>query len=200
MFGGGGGGVQETADTKQEQINNIKLYNYAQSTYKPFIDKHIARTTANANSDAQSKAVAGQVNAEVMKGVSATTPTNAVSTTKQLTTAAEIEAAGATEAKGKVRSRQLGERQNIVDIGRGQQTEAQAGKEAIASQSLNSAIQDKVSDLQTQGAYENAAGAAVGAGAAIYGRYLKRPNVTDGKTGITSGPNAGEDLYAGDLR
>lgn len=175
---GGGGGVEETPDQIQEQQNNAKLWNYYQTSYKPFIDKYIARQTSNAASDAEVKKAAGQVNAEVMKGVTGAAggppgQPNTVNMTRQMDTAAEISTAGQSNAAGKVKQRQMGSLQNIVDIGRGQQTNAMQAQEEIAGQSVQSAIQNKEADLRLQGAEENAAGSIIGAGAAVGMRSMK---------------------------
>ncbi len=178
----GGGGVQETQDQIQEQKNNTKLWNYYQESYKPFIDKHIKQTVTNTSTPAQARNVAGQVNAEVMKGA-ITRQSNPVAVTKQMDNVGEAATEAQANAQGKLRQRQLGSLQNIVDIGRGQQTTAQQTQEQIAGQSVQSAIRDKEADLQTEAAYENAAGSIAGATVAGVNRYMSRP-ATTGSFGV----------------
>jgi hypothetical protein len=178
-MGGGGGGVQETADQVQEQKNNTELWNYSQTVYKPFIDKYIAKETGNAASKTEASKAAGQVNAEVMKGVgSGIDPRqpNAVGMTQQGDTAAGIKAEATVSAEGKVKQRQMGSLQNIVDIGRGQQTTANQTQEGLAGESVRSAIQEKEAELKSQAVTENAIGSAVGTAAALGGRMMG-PNV-----------------------
>lgn len=193
----GGGGVEETPDQIQEQKNNTNLWNYIQTTYKPFIDKHIARTVENAKPGAVTKGgepittshapnaeqakAAGQVNAEVMKTAS-TVPgqTNALNVTRQMNNASTVETQAGIDAMGKIRQRQLGSLQNIVDIGRGQETHTQEVQGALAGESVHKAISDKESDLRTQAALENAAGSVAGAATAAYRRNMQKPVAATG--------------------
>lgn len=203
MSGGGGGGVQETADQVQEQKNNVNLQNYYTTTYKPFIDKFIAQKTGDAASGTQTANAKGQVNAEVMKGATkaAMQPgqTNPVALTKQMDKAAMVDASAQGTAQGKVRQQQMGSLQNIVDIGRGQQTQAQRGQQDIAEQSLQTEIQNQQMDQQTTGAVENAAGSVAGAAAAGYYRSgLNKSAITDtGSVPNYTGAGAGGDLDSG---
>jgi hypothetical protein len=169
---GSGNSVQETADQVQEAENNVQLYNYQQQYYQPYIAKFVKQQTGDAASPAQANNVKGQVNAEVMKGLSQTTANprdnNAANLTKQTDLAAGMETAGQETAGSKVKQRQLGNIQNIIDIGRGQQTNALQNQDAIAGQSVQSAIQNKEADLQLTGSMEDAAGSVVGGAAAGY--------------------------------
>lgn len=172
---GGGDEVKETKDQRQEQLNNTKLWNYYQTTYKPFITKTAAQKTSNAASTVQSDKVAGQVNAEVMKSATAAPGQDMLSMTRKTNAAADVAADATTSATGQVRQRQLGDLQSLVDIGRGQQTQAQGLQESIADQSVRTAIADKQSELQTEAAMQNAAGSVAGAGAAMYYRSAMDP-------------------------
>jgi hypothetical protein len=182
---GGGGGVSETADQIQEQANNVKLYNYQQQYYQPYIQKFIKQQTGDAASTSQADNVKGQVNAEVMKGVSAAESNprqiNPAAIAKQGVTAANMETTGQVTAAGKVKQRQLGNIQNIVDIGRGQQTNTQKTQEQIAGESVQSAIKNQEADLKMQGAAQDAVGSATGVAAGVANKYMKGsiPNVYD---------------------
>ena len=176
-MGGGGGSnqVAETADQVQEQKNNIELWNYYQTSYKPFIDKYINNATADQKSGAQQQHVSGQVNAEVMKGLDQSKGTmgqpNAVGVQKRMDTAASISSQAQTAADAKVTQQQDASLQNIVDIGRGQQTSAMGAQQDIAASSLRSAITDRESELKAQGAEQTMIGNSIGSalGAVAYG-------------------------------
>lgn len=205
-MGGGGGGVQQTADQVQEAQNNVQLFNYQQQYYQPYIQKYVAQQTGDANSPAQVNNVKGQVNAEVMKGITRTAANpadnNAAAISKQADLAAGINTTGQTTAAGKVKNRQLGSLEDIVSIGRGQQTNAIQDQAAIAGQSVGSAIQDKEADLQLQGVTDNAIGSAVGAGAAAgaYGYMNSGPSsMPDNGTSINQGQPLGVNQSDADL-
>jgi len=194
---GGGGGIQETADQVQQQKNNAELWNYYQTSYKPFIDKYVAKTTDKTTAGAQSARAAGQANAEAMKAASVVAPTgNPINTTKQMSAVADMETKATVDATGKVRQRQMGSLQNLVDIGRGQQTTAQQAQDAITQESVRKAAQDEQTSLQTQGAIENAAGSAVGTAAAIGSRHMNYGGPTEG---LTFTPGAGGGGYTYDI-
>jgi hypothetical protein len=193
MSGGGGGGVQETADQIQEQKNNVALYNYQAQTYQPYIQKFVNQTKGDASSTVQASNAKGQVNAEVMKGVTEASRNpnlvNAAAVAKSTDLAAGVNTAGQNEAAGKVRQRQLGSMQNIVDIGRGQNTQVQQTQSAIAGQSVNDAIQSKKADLEVQGATENAIGSTVGAAAGVgAAAYMRQPPSAPGSYGVQDLP------------
>ncbi len=203
---GGGGGVSETADQVQEAQNNVQLFNYQQQYYQPYIQKFVAQQTGDAASPAQANNVKGQVNAEIMKGVSkmAANPRelNAANLTKQTDIAAAMQTAGQESATGKVKQRQLGNIQNIVDIGSGQQTNAMNTQDSIAGQSVQSAIRDKESDLQLTGAEENAAGSVAGAAAAggAYAYMNRGPAaLPDNGTSINQGSPLGVSMSDQDM-
>ena len=197
-MGGGGNSVQETADQVQEAKNNTELFNYQQQYYQPYIAKFVKQQTGDAASPAQANNVKGQVNAEVMKGLSKTTANprdnNAANLTKQADLAAGMETAGMETAGAKIKQRQLGNIQNIIDIGRGQQTNALKTQDAIAGESVQSAIKDKEADLQLTGTMENAAGSVAGAAAAggAYGYMNRGPAaLPDNGTSINQGSSLG---------
>jgi len=175
MGGGGDSQVSETAEQVQEQKNNAALWNYYETAYKPFIDKYVSQQTSNASSPAQANKAAGQVNAEVMKAaaVPGSRQPNAVGISRQMDNVASVEATGQNNAAAKIRQREMGSIQNIVDIGRGQQTSAQQTEQQLASDSVRSAIASKEADLRSQAVTENAIGSGIGTAAAIGARGIK---------------------------
>ncbi len=186
--GGGGGGVQETADQVQQQKNNVQLWNYYETSYKPYIDKFITKETGNAKTGAQGEAAAGKVNASVMEGVAAAKPgENATQIAQKGNTAADIKAKATTSAEAAVKAQQMSGLQNIVDIGRGQQTQAMGGQGQLAEQSVQKAIADEESKVTMEGIEQNAIGSAVGAAAAAGTRAFMNPSAPTG-TG-TGDPN-----------
>lgn len=181
MGGGGGGGTQETADQVQQQKNNVQLWNYYSTSYKPYIDKFITKETGNAKTGAQGEAAAGKVNASVMEGVAAAKPgENATQIAKKGNVAADIKAKATTSAEAAVKAQQMSGLQNIVDIGRGQQTQAMQGQGQLAEQSVQKAISDEQSKQALAGAEQNAVGSLVGTAAAAGTRAFMSSNPAAG--------------------
>ena len=168
MFFGGGGGnapqAQETADQVAQAEINTKLWDYYQTSYRPLIDKYAQKVTNPEVKAEEESKVAGQINAEVMKNVDPSmAKTNPVQNTKQLNQLATVGSGAQVQGQGGVRSKQIKDTQNIIDIGRGQPTEAVAGLGDLASQSLSAEIADIELQNQQQAATENAYGSMAGA-------------------------------------
>lgn len=171
MGGGGGGGdtpeVTYTADQYAQEQINAKLWNYYQESYKPIVQRYISKVSDSEVTSEEERKIAGQLNAETMKNVTADTAgSNPVETEKKLLHLAKVETGAQVQGQGAVRSRKLGELQSIVDIGQGQATTAQAGIGELASQSLQAEISNMDIQNQEQAAIENAYGSMAGALAA----------------------------------
>jgi len=172
--GGSSGGVSETADQVEQAKINQQLWDYYQNSYRPLIEKWSQKVTdPNVQKEEFNKAQ-GQVNAEVMKNVDPSRATaNPVQNTKALNELATIGTGAEVQAQGGVRSKQIKDTQNVINIGRGQATEAAAGIGDIASQSLSAEIADVELQQQKDASIENAYGSmagAVGAGLLKYGK------------------------------
>lgn len=168
MSKGGSGEVKETNDMLQQQANNIKLWNYYQARYKPFLNKYIPRNVGNATSDIEADRTAGAVNSKIMQSLPA--GGNAVGAGKALNAAAGVEVNAINAANSKVKQKQVGAIQDIIDIGRGQETTAREGMNDIAGQSINKAIYDAAAEQEANTAIGNSIGSAVGAGIGMYNR------------------------------
>lgn len=172
------GGAQQqgpTADQVAQAEINTKMWDYYQKNYKPALDKYIASRTDPKTTVAEKNKVSGQVNADVMKSVRPQSASNSVVNAKNLMTAADVKAAGTENAKTGVDFRQAGEEQNIINIGRGQTTEAMAGMDEMASMSVDKAIRDQAREDQVAGMEENALGSAAGAAVAFGARGATKP-------------------------
>lgn len=179
-FGGGGGGgggtVSPTADMIAQQQINAKLWNYYQTSYKPLIDKYTKQVTSSTVHQEESRQVAGQINAEVMKNIDPSkVSTNPLRNAKALAGLAGAETGAQVQGQGGVRSRQIAEKQNLINIGRGQATTVEAGLGELASQSVASEISNLELSQARQGAIENAVGSV--AGAVAFGMMPARGNV-----------------------
>ena len=166
MCGGGGGDntVSPTADMIAQQQINAKLWNYYQENYKPVIDKYIAKTIDPAQKTQKERAVAGQVNAEIMKNVDPSkVSANPVENEKRLSRLAAISTGAQIQGQGGVKSRQIADEQNLINIGRGQATTVQADMAEIAAQSLQSEISNREIQQHQDAAIENAYGSMAGA-------------------------------------
>jgi hypothetical protein len=169
MGGGGGGGqtVSPTADQVKQQQINAELWNYYQTNYKPVIDKYVAQTIDPERKTLQEKAVAGQINAEVMKNVDPSkVSANPVANAERLNKLAAVGTGAQIQGQGGVRSREIADTQNVINIGRGQATAVQADIGEIAGQSLRSEIANLETQQQSQAAIEDAYGSMAGAVAA----------------------------------
>ena len=169
--GGGGGSPGPTQDQYAQQKVNAELWNHYQQNYQPYIDKFTAQTLQNAPQ--QENAVQGKLNADIMKALPRP-GANPVADTAAIAGATDV-AAGAKEiATGKAKERTLGSMQNLVNIGRGQATQAQAGLSDIASQSLQREIGMNNINQQQQTSMVNTLGSAVGTELSISNRPTNR--------------------------
>jgi hypothetical protein len=168
--------VHETAAQGTSNIINAKLWNYYQTNYKPLMDKWISKTI-NPLTEAQEKEqVAGAINADVMKNVDPTKASvNPAQNARALNELAGIETKAQVAGEGKARGRTLGERQAIIDIGRGQEGEAQEGIQSLAASSVREAIGEEESKQVENASTENAIGSGIGTVAALGYRQLKDP-------------------------
>ena len=167
MSGGGSQEVKPTADQNAQQQVNAKLWNYYQANYQPFIDKY-SKSTLN-NQAGRAAAVAGETNAEVMKQMPRPTG-NVVNNAMQTAGAEQVSAGAQQNAANLSKQRELASMENLVNIGRGQATQAIAGLNDLASQSIQQEIgMHNIAQEQTN-SNVSAAGSAIGAGLAISSR------------------------------
>jgi hypothetical protein len=187
MGGSDSGQITETSDMVVQQQINTKLWDSYQNNYKPLIDQYSKMTTDPERMTEQERQVAGKLDAEVMKNVDPSrASTNPVANTKTMANLSKAGSGAQVQGQGGVKSRQLGDIQNIIDIGRGQATTAQAGLGDIATQSLKAEIASKDIQQQEQGAMENAYGSIAGAVAA--GALTGKKNVLTSRQ-LTYDPN-----------
>ena len=175
-FGGGGADIKPTADQIAQQQTNAKLWNYYNESYKPVIQKYAAQTTSPANQKLESNQVAGQINAEVMKNL---TPqgasSNPVANAKQIAGLTQMKTTAEQTGAANVAKKQAGDVQNIVNIGRGQATDASKDLGSLAEQSVQSEIQTKELSMQENATMDNAIGSTIGAAGAGAMAGLKKP-------------------------
>ncbi len=188
----GGADIEETEDQVAQQQVNAELWNFYQTSYKPLLTREASTVTDPAVKALEEKKVAGAINADVMKAVSKTPASaNPVANTRAISEAAKLDTAAQVTGQAKSRSREIGQMQNMIDIGRGEATTAQAGLNELAGQSLQKAITDESLKQETEAATENAIGSAAGAVAGLaWDKY---------KNGTTK-PDAGGRLIDYDVR
>ena len=178
-MGGGSSDIQETSDQRAQQQINQKLWSYYKSDYEPMIQKYSERVSSPDTQEAERKQVAGQIQGEVMKNVDPSkVSSNPVQNTKTLAGLSKLATGAQMQGQGGVKSRQIGEMQNIIDIGRGQATTAQIGLGELAGESIKSEISNQELEQMRQSAVENAVGSvagAIGAGALKYGSGAAKP-------------------------
>lgn len=170
-MGGGDNEVKPTADQNEQQKVNAELWNHYMQNYQPYIDKYVDKSLSN--TDATEAAVAGATNAEVMKKLPRPN-TNPVGNAVNMAKTTETASAVMERAAGKTKQRTIGTMANLVNIGRGQATQAVDGINAIANQSAASA--SGMADLEREKSanFANTVGSAVGAGTAIATRPKNR--------------------------
>jgi hypothetical protein len=160
----GGGAVEPTPDQNTQQQVNALMWNHYQKNYEPYIEKYSA--TTQANQDLKTAQVTGQTNAEVMKNLPRPN-SNPVANTQQMSNATQIASGAQQLAVNKAKQHELGSMENLVAIGRGQATQAQAGLNDLASQSLKQEIGMNDVKMQEATSMANAVGTGVGATAAL---------------------------------
>jgi hypothetical protein len=179
MCGGGGEEVKPTEDMRAQAQNNAQLWNYYLKSYKPLIEKYTDRLTDPGQTETRSRNVAGRINADVMKNV---TPENAslnpVVNAKAMGELADVEAGAKVQGQGGVRSREIADVQNVINIGRGEATTAQAGLDEIARQSLKREISSREADQLSDAATGDMIGSVSGAISA--GLLRKKPDTKMG--------------------
>ena len=189
-FGGGGnsGQATETADMQAQAEINKNLWNYYQTYYQPMINTYAEKMSNSGTKTAEFNKAMGQVNESVMQNVDPTNAsTNPVANAKMLGKVATIGTGASAQTQGGVRSKQLKDTQNVIDIGRGQATEAVSGIGDIASQSLTAELSDLSTQQQKSASTENAYGSTAGAVAA---GLLKAGSSSGSSSSATADPTA----------
>jgi hypothetical protein len=159
--------IKPTADMQAQQEVNAKMFNYYMTDFKPLVERYSKDATSPAIQEAEKRQVAGRINADVMKNVSGMKVSeNPVVNVKGASDVAQMATRAQVEGEGKVRSRQIGDVQNVINIGRGEATTAQAGLDAIADQSVGKEINRVAMEQEADAAQENAVGSLIGTGAA----------------------------------
>ena len=165
--GDSGGQVQTTADSIAQQKVNAQLWNHYVQNYKPLIEKHAGIVTDPGRQEAEARQVAGQINADLMKGVDTTRASlNPVKNASAMTGVAKTSTSAQIHGQGAIKTHQLGQIQNLIDIGRGQATQAQTAASELAGESIKTAIAKEGVAQKADAATENAWGSAAGAAAA----------------------------------
>ena len=169
-FGGGGSSasaVTPTADQITQQQINAQLWNYYETSYKPQVDAYAAKVENPEVQAEEKNQVAGQIRGEAVKNINpASVTNNAAANAKTLSNLGKVETGMQVQGQGGVRSRHLAEQQNLIDIGRGQATTAQAGLSELAGQSVSAELTNLDLEQQKTAASENAVGSIAGAIAA----------------------------------
>ncbi len=164
MGGGGDNQIDPTADQNAQQKVNAELWNHYQTNYEPFIEKYSDQTIAGA--PAQEQAVQSKLNADIMKQLPRPNA-NPVVGAQNTAKATNLATGAKMNAVGKASQRTMGNMENLVNIGRGQATQAQASGEALAQQSLQQEIGVNNINQQQSTNTVNTIGSAVGAGTAL---------------------------------
>lgn len=164
--------VQETAQEKALAKVAAEQWNDYQARYKPFENKYMADVLADtAGREAKVK---GMVNADVAQKLtqkpSAINPNSGkMQAGKESLDRANALARGQVAGEQAVKDQQTGAMQTLIDMGRGQATQAQQGMSSLAGAATQEAISSASNRMQTRSAIGSAIGSAVGAGAGMLG-------------------------------
>lgn len=156
-----------TAEQQMEADINQKMYDYYKREYQPLVLKYTSKVTSPEIVEAEKKQVTGKINADVMKNVAPASATNAVTNQKKMMNLADIKADAEVKGKAGVRARQIGEKQNLINMGRGDVTRAMSGLDELAAISGESAVRNKELDMEIDASKVNTIGSAVGTLAGI---------------------------------
>jgi hypothetical protein len=185
MCGPGPDKVDKTAAQQAQEKINEQMWRYYQENYKPVLNNYISQVVDPKTTAAETKKATGQINADVMKKASPASPNNALANQKKMMNLADVKSSAEETGKAGVQAHNVGEKQNIINIGRGQNTKALSGLDTLASMSVDTAIKNKQLEEQTEAANENAIGSTIGAvagaaaGYGLYGRGLTQPKDDD---------------------
>lgn len=159
-----------TGSQKEQRKINVELWNYYQENYRPLLEQWAGKVMSPEVQEAEKRQVAGQINAEVMKNIDPTrASTNPVQNTKAMSNLARIEAGAQVKGQGAVKAKQMGDVQNLINIGRGEATQAAEGMGNVAARSVQQQLEDEMLEQQEKAITENAIGSAVGTAAgALY--------------------------------
>ncbi len=160
--------VKPTADQIEQARINAEMWNYYQTNYKPLIDKYTARTTDATQARERKNLMSGQINADLMRGVPSAKPSsNAVSLAKAAARIADVGTGAQVSGQAAARSREIADTQNIINIGRGEETTAVAGLEDLATRSVQREISKEMTDQAVDAAMIDALGSGIGTAAAV---------------------------------
>jgi len=169
-MGGGGGSEDElkyTSDQQAQQIKNAKLWNYYEENYLPLQQKYIALETDPATTKQEENQIKGKINAEAVKKLDPLKlSTNPVANARSLNNLGKTETTAQVTGEGQVRSRELANRQNIINIGQQKEVGAVTDLNTLAGRSLDVAISDLDRQEKVGASADNAIGAGIGAAAA----------------------------------
>jgi hypothetical protein len=170
---GGSSQVQPTAAQNEQANISAQMYQYYMTNYKPLVDKYVAQETSPDVKATRERKMAGEINADVMKKVDPSkASSNPVENTKRMAGLANVRAGAEVIGQGAAKSREIATTQNIIGMGRGEQTQAAAGISQLAGRSLAEEIGTLQLEQQEQASTENAIGSVAGmvaAGALKYG-------------------------------
>jgi hypothetical protein len=185
MCGPGPDKVGPTYDQRVQADINEKMWDYYQQNYKPLVDKYSKNITDPTSIDLKAKKATGQANADVMK-LAKPSSTSAITNQKTMMDVADVGAAAKQNAEASAKVREIGETQNVINIGRGQTTKAMAGLEQMAALSADEAIRNKQRELEGDALTANAIGAAAGTAIGLGVGGYRRSRNTRGLGGGTS--------------
>jgi hypothetical protein len=176
--------VGETATQREQSTISAQMFQHYMTNYKPVVDKYIAKETDPAVKTGRERQMAGQINADVMRKIDPSKMTaNPVANTKMLANLADVKASAEVSGQGASKSREIMSEQNIIDIGRGKATSAQAGISELAGLSVSDAVKTKELEQQVTGSEENTIGSIAGmvaAGALKTGMGSSKKQITWG--------------------
>lgn len=193
------GGAPKTGPTPEQQESsriNQEMWDYYQTNYRPMVERYTQDALNPVTQELESKQIAGQVNADVMKQAKPVSPGNAIANQKHMMNIADVNAIGQTEGQMAAKNRQIGKQENVVDIGRRQVTKAMAGLDELGRDSAVVAARYNQTKQNESATLANNIGSLVGsvAGAAAGGMSAAKGPSRSGKGALIYGSPEYEEL------
>jgi len=164
---GGKGAAGPTYEQVVQMDTNQQMWDYYKDNFKPLVDKQIQRNTDPDTLSVEKKKVTGQINADVMKNASAISTDNAVVNQKKMMGLSEAKSSATISGEAGVASRNIGERQNLAQIGQNRAAKAMIGLDDLAKMSSERAMKYAAEINNHNATVNNIIGSGIGAVAGV---------------------------------
>lgn len=149
--------IDPTPEEAMAVQKDLEIWNYYQDNYKPLIDKWIQVETSPERIEEEKKAVGGEVKGEMMKQIDPSkVSTNPVENTRRMAALARMTSTAEEKGREAERGRTLGSLEDIIQVGRGEETGAMESMQQLADVATGKAIAEKQLSVEKQIAKQQA--------------------------------------------